>query len=125
MIESLEGQASGAKSGTSVLMGTNLAINLLLSGSLVVLWGLINTLQVVAHFPLLVVNVPMNAKVYNDMLLDLATFNFIPKEQINEKVREVLGLDGEDEQEDGEEETEENEARRLWLRRKLNLEEAE
>ena len=105
MIESLEGQASGAKSGTSVLMGTNLAINLLLSGSLVVLWGLINTLQVVAHFPLLVVNVPMNAKVYNDMLLDLATFNFIPKEQINEKVREVLGLDDEEEEEAGEEET--------------------
>ena len=27
------------------------------------------------------------------MLLDLATFNFIPKEQINEKVREVLGME--------------------------------
>ena len=47
----------------------------------------------------------MNAKVYNDMLLDLATFNFIPKEQINEKVREVLGLDGEEEEENGEEES--------------------
>ena len=58
-----------------------------------------------SHFPLLVVNVPMNAKVYNDMLLDLATFNFIPKEQINEKVREVLGLDGEEEEENGEEES--------------------
>ena len=82
MKETLEDTATSAETGTSVLMGSNLAINLLLSGSLVVLWSMINTLQVVAHFPLLVVNVPMNAKIYDDMLLDLATFNFIPKEQI-------------------------------------------
>ena len=53
--ESLEG---GMK---STVLG-NFAVNLMLSGSLQYLWGMINSLQIVFHLPGNNVNLPGNAK---------------------------------------------------------------
>jgi len=40
----MQAQARNVKGSSSAIMGTNLAINIALSGSLAVLWGLINSL---------------------------------------------------------------------------------
>jgi len=42
---------------------TNFVVNLLLSGSLQYIWGMINSLQIVFHMPGCAVNLPGNAKV--------------------------------------------------------------
>jgi hypothetical protein len=67
-------------------MGSNLVINIALSGSLAMLWGLINSLQIIAHFPLLVIRYPMNAEVFYQMMLTLATFAIIPTDQISSAI---------------------------------------
>ena len=67
----------------------------------------------------------MNAKVYNDMLLDLATFNFIPKEQINEKVREVLGMEEDTFEEDTENGDQKSNDKTRRLRRRVLSTDAE
>ena len=77
-------------------MGSNLAINIALSGSLVVLWSLVNSLQIMAHFPLLVINYPTNTKVYYEMLLDVATFDIFPDEEIKRVIKEWFGIEDEE-----------------------------
>ena len=44
----------------AVVIG-NFATNLLLSGAMTYLWGLLNSVQIVAHFPLVNVMMPANA----------------------------------------------------------------
>ena len=55
-------------------------MQLLLSTSLSLLWGLINALQLVTHFPLTNTVWPENAKISFEMLYDLAQFDLIPTE---------------------------------------------
>ena len=63
-------------------MGSNMAIQILLSGSLSILWGLINALQMIVHMPFLNIIIPVNAKLVYDMLYEMATFDIIPTEAI-------------------------------------------
>ena len=79
-------------------MGSNLMINVALSGSLALLWGLINSLQIVAHFQLLVIRFPMNAEVFYKMMLTLATFALIPTEDMSKMIQDWLGFDKPDKQ---------------------------
>ena len=70
----------------------------MLSSSLSLLWGLINTLQIVAHFPLLVISYPENTQIYSDMLLSMASMDLIPEEVTEEILRELLGIEEDEEQ---------------------------
>jgi FMN-dependent NADH-azoreductase len=51
-----------------------MALNILLAGSLSLLWGLINSLQYVTNFPLLNVAYPENAKMWYDCMYQIASF---------------------------------------------------
>ena len=64
----------------------------MLSGSLSLLWGLINSLQIVAYFPLLVIDFPDNALMSSGTLLDLARFDMIPLDLLNEPIEELFGV---------------------------------
>ena len=64
-----------------------------MSGSLALLWGLIHSLQIVAYFPLLVVNYPENAKLYSEILLELARFDIIPFDLLVGPTQELLGME--------------------------------
>ena len=64
-----------------------------MSGSLSLLWGLIGSLQIVAHFPLLVINYPANAKTFSEVLLQLARFDIIPYSMLIEPTRQMLGFE--------------------------------
>lgn len=74
-----------------------MAANIALSGSLAVLWGLVNSLQIISHFKLLRVIMPTeNVKIYYDVLYELATFDIVPTDQIVAYLQESAGL-GKDE----------------------------
>ena len=81
-IAAMQEQAQSIQSGSSALMGGSFAINLLLASSLSLLWGLINSLQLVAHFPLLNVDIPVNAQIYFEVMLEVATFDLVPTEGV-------------------------------------------
>ena len=59
-------------------------INLLLAGSLSLLWGLINSLQLVTHFPLCNVIFPENAKMYYGIMYEIGNFDLIPTDDIED-----------------------------------------
>lgn len=92
-IEALDGAAGSAKSGTTVLASSNATIQILMAGSLSLLWGLVNSLQIVAYFPLLVVSYPDNAKISSGTLLDLARFDMIPLDLLVKPVEELFGVE--------------------------------
>ena len=48
---------------TNAGMVGNFAVNLLLSGAMNMLWGLLHSMQIVAHFPLINIMMPGNAQV--------------------------------------------------------------
>ena len=75
-------QAETAKKSSSILMGGSVAVNILLAGSLSLLWGLINVLQFVTNFPLLNVAYPENAKMWYDMMHEIASFSIIPTDEL-------------------------------------------
>lgn len=57
-------------------------LNFFLASSLAVLWGLLNSLQLIVHLPLFAISIPENVKRYYVVLYDLATFDIVPSESI-------------------------------------------
>ena len=78
----MEAQAESVKNTSSAIMGGSFVFNLLLAGSLSLLWGLINSLQLVTHFPLTNVIFPSNAKTYFGIMFEIGNFDMIPTDQI-------------------------------------------
>ena len=73
-VDSAQG-AAGGSSKTSMV--TNFIVNLLLSGSMGQLWGMINGLQIVAYMPLFKVKVPGNASAFNNAFKEMAEFEVV------------------------------------------------
>jgi len=72
----------------------SLFINLLFSCSLVLLWGLINTIQLIVHVPLVSVAIPGNALSFFILLIDIANFNIF---DVSGMVRAVMEFPDDDE----------------------------
>ena len=106
LIASLGDQADSAKTVLMVFSSSNAIIQIAMSSSLAVLWGLINSLQIVVHFPPLVVQYPENADLVTEMLYQLSSLNLIPEEFTDYVLEMVMGSDAsgddEDENTDGE-----------------------
>jgi len=66
---------------SSVAMG-NMAINIALSSSLNLLWGLVNALQLIVCIPLFNINFPGNAQIFFSMLINIAQFNVFPSQKM-------------------------------------------
>jgi len=60
----------------------NIVLNLLLSGSLSTLWGLINSIQIIMHTFLFNLRLPQNAQVFCSKFMFIASFNLIPTDRI-------------------------------------------
>ena len=71
----------------------NFATNLLLSSAMTYLWGLLHSVQIVAHFPLINLMMPANAQMIFKILVSIATFEFIPTGDIIEDVEVEIGLE--------------------------------
>ena len=72
-------------------MGSSFAINILLASSLSLLWGLIHALQLVTHLPLLNVRFPDTTKVYYEAMLQIATLDLIPTDELESLVDSEVG----------------------------------
>ena len=66
-----------------------LVSNLIL-GSISLLWGFINSLQIVAHIPLLSVILPGNARIVYDVMYKIATFDIIPMDPLLNTIEESV-----------------------------------
>ena len=56
---------------------SNFLSNLITNGPLNLLWGLVNSLQIIAYYPLLDVQFPANCVVYFAIIIKIATFDLI------------------------------------------------
>ena len=79
-MESMKAAASATTSISGALSGSNFFVNILLAGSLSLLWGLINALQLTTHFPLVNIVYPMNAAIWYDALFGLASLDIVSTE---------------------------------------------
>ena len=59
--QSFEAASEHAVDFTNVSLVSSFLVNLVLSGPMSLLWGLVNSLQIVTHFPLISVMMPSNA----------------------------------------------------------------
>ena len=69
---------------------SNFIINILISGALSYLWGLINCLQIVSHFPLINVLMPANCQLLFSILIKMATFDVVPVDPIMDFIARYL-----------------------------------
>ena len=65
------------------MMYGNLAINIAMSASLQMLWGMINVMQLIVKMPLLNVTFPSNAATFYTFITDIASFDLLPMDKIN------------------------------------------
>ena len=75
-------------------MVSNFAVNLMLQSSMSLLWGLLHSMQIVAHFPLINIAMPANADAMFQVLIEITTFGIIPTEDFLENIQNDVGLDG-------------------------------
>ena len=68
--------ANSGKQGTVVVMATNI----LTSGAMSQIWGMINGMQIYSHMPLMNVEYPMHSKTTVNSILEIASFSVIPTE---------------------------------------------
>lgn len=78
----MQAQAESIQSASTAIMGGSFVINIILASSLSLLWGLLNALQLVTHFPMINVKFPENADMYFGIMYDLASFDLIPTDDI-------------------------------------------
>lgn len=67
-----------ATSATNIAMASNFFINILLSGAMGFLWGLLHCMQIISHFALVNINMPGNAHFLFQILVQIATLNILP-----------------------------------------------
>ena len=80
---SVDNISTGAKTMNSSILGSNFVVNLLLVGSMSQVWGAINGLQLMVFMPLFWLKFPANANGMNSSLIDIASFDLLPSDDIN------------------------------------------
>ena len=78
------GSAAGSSSKASV--GSNVVVNVLLSGSLSQVWAMIEGLQVVCHMGLFKMKSPGNVNAFNEFFAELASFNVIDTATVTNEI---------------------------------------
>ena len=86
----MESLSEMLETSANTSISTNIIINYIFGGSLAFMWGLINAVQIIAHFKMLYIVQPVNAEIFFSMMLNLANFNIIPEETLNEAVVEIF-----------------------------------
>lgn len=91
LIADIKRSAETVKNATTVVIGGSFVINLLIAGSLSLLWGLINSLQLMTHFPLTNVTFPSNAKIYYQIMFEIGSFDLIPTDELEALIDKEVG----------------------------------
>ena len=69
---------------------SNLIVNVMISGALNLLWGMINSLQIIAHFPLVNVIMPANCQLVFSFIIKIATFDVVDVSTIMDWIDEIF-----------------------------------
>jgi len=80
--DALMSAAGGVKGASNAAVVSNLMINLVLSGAMNLLWGLINSLQLIVVMPLFQVFIPSNASFLLSVIMDIANLNVLLTDDI-------------------------------------------
>ena len=88
-VAAIEGVAENTGTAINILTPSTL-LSTLLVGSMSLMWGLINTLQIVSHLPLVEVQMPANAKMIFDITLSIASFDNPLTEELKEWILEKI-----------------------------------
>ena len=78
----IESGGESTEAGSSIVMGGNFILNLILAASLNQLWSMLNGLQLSTHMGLFNLKFPSNANFLLDFMVNVATFDFLPVEAI-------------------------------------------
>jgi hypothetical protein len=85
----LSGVTDSAKSAMDVSLVFNLLTNIAFSSSMYLLWGLINTLQMILYLPMIGVNFPANVKFLYSILIPVACMDLIPREYTTDLIFDI------------------------------------
>ena len=67
-------------------------MNLLLMGAMGFLWGLLHCMQIISHFFLVNITMPGNADFLFRLLVQIATLNIVPTEDITQNLESRFGI---------------------------------
>ena len=90
--EVFSGVNEGVGNFSNAALVGNFVVNLLLSGTMSLIWGLLHSMQIIAHFPLINVMMPTNAHILFKILIKIATLDLIPTELFLDDLQEEFGL---------------------------------
>ena len=71
---------------TKTALVSNIVANAFISITLNYLWGAINSLQIIAHFPMLNLLMPANAQILYFAIVQIVTFEIIPVDGVMKKI---------------------------------------
>ena len=94
--KSYEAVTEAAQTMISITLVSNFAVNLVLSGAMTLLWGMLNGMQIVAHFDLVNIMMPANAHLLFKVLVQIATFDLVPSESIISEMEDGLGIENDE-----------------------------
>ena len=80
--------AATFEASTKTFVFGNIVLQILMAGSLQLLWGMINALQLIVHLPLFQIAFPYNAQFFFSTLIDLTKFQIVPVDFLLEKIFE-------------------------------------
>jgi len=82
LTDSIEGAGDSLQVTSATTLAGNTALNLLFAGSLNQVWGMVNNMQIVLHAPLLNLQFPANAFLLYEVMINVATFDILPTDDI-------------------------------------------
>jgi hypothetical protein len=85
----MEKAGSAASSSMNYMLYGNLGLQIFMSVSMQLLWGMVNTLQLVIHMNMLSVMIPANVQFFLSFVVNIVNFKIIPTKDI---INSLLGL---------------------------------
>ena len=84
-------KAAEAASGTLIATITiNIVLSIVLGVSMKRLWTMINTIQIITHYPMQSISYPSNALLCFKSIVDVANMNIIPKAYIKKVLSSIV-----------------------------------
>lgn len=81
-IKSMESAGTFTESSMNYLLYGNLGLQLFMSVSMQLLWGMVNTLQLVIHMNMLTVLIPANVQFFFSFIVNIVNFKVVPTDTI-------------------------------------------
>eukprot|EP00347_Sterkiella_histriomuscorum_P009028 403342805 len=82
----LKESGENAVAALKVFVYSSMALNIAMSASLQMLWGMINTVQMIVHMPLINIDFPANTMLFYSLLFEISNFQLVPSDDINTQI---------------------------------------